>query len=300
VYPDSGNDMSGGYQAPQQQYQSSQEQAPQGRPVSKQYINPATGEPFTPEEYVNSVFKAMPNNKGNGDVGQYAGDALTNPDESSQGLNTRATNMNNARNDIATGATNPYDTTEGGKIVYSPQEREAIQKAYAGVYDPALNDVFSRLKTREDEEKRKADREDKIFATNESIRQWKSTTGSKSSGSDSGLASDIFTQSQLNSGATKADMTIEEFSALDSDIANYYVNPPKVYDTDTGKSSLVSDNMVELMKEVTDGILTNEEAAKEIMAGDLPPTVKVFLVNQLPATPEEKDGWMKSILNWIW
>jgi hypothetical protein len=109
--------------------------------IPKNYINPATGDFYTAKEIVANMAKNMPVSKGNGDIGKYAGDVLMN----------QARGMNNARNDISVGQTDPYDITQGGKVVFSPQERTAIEKAYAGVYDPALNDVFSRLKAAEEQ-----------------------------------------------------------------------------------------------------------------------------------------------------
>ena len=121
-------------------------------PVKSKYINPATGAYYTPEEYANSVAMKIPVSKANGDIGQYAGDAITNPNQTTQELNRSAYGMNNTRNDISTGQTDPYDITKGGTIVYSPTERAAIEKAYAGIYDPALSDVFTKLDAKSKQE----------------------------------------------------------------------------------------------------------------------------------------------------
>ena len=94
-----------------------------------------------------------------------------------------------------------------------------IEKAYAGIYDPALNDVFARLKVKSDEDAAVAKREEQIFATNENIRQWKATTGSKGGGD----GSDLFTQTQTNNGARNAGMTIAGFTQLDEDLQNFFV-----------------------------------------------------------------------------
>lgn len=118
----------------------------QNQPNNK-YINPVTGQYYTPQEYADVVAQKIPVSKNNGDVGTYAGNAITNPNQTKEQLNRSAYGMNNARNDIAVGQTDPYDITQGGKIVYSPQERAAIEKAYAGIYDPALSDVFTKLDT---------------------------------------------------------------------------------------------------------------------------------------------------------
>ena len=268
----------------------------QQAPRSK-YVNPATGDYYTPQEYANSVAMKIPASKGTGDISQYAGDALTKPDESTQDLTARATNLNNIRNDIATGATDPYGIGKDSGIAYSPTELKAIESAYAGIYDPVLNDVFARLKTREDADKKDQDREDKIFSVDQNIRQWRETTGTKSTtGGDTGATADIFSNTQLTKGAGRAKMTLDDFKNLDADIANYYVNPPTIYNPEPGKNDLISDNFEEVKLEIENGDLTTAEAAKEIMAGDLPDAVKVYLVNQLPASQTEKNNW----ISWIW
>jgi len=261
------------------------------------YRDPKTGDIMSPEEYAIYLGDKVPPQRGSGDIGQYAGDALTKPDESAQDLTARATNLNNIRNDIATGATDPYGIGKDSGIAYSPTELKAIESAYAGIYDPVLNDVFARLKTREDADKKDQDREDKIFSVDQNIRQWRETTGTKSTtGGDTGATADIFSNTQLTKGAGRAKMTLDDFKNLDADIANYYVNPPTIYNPEPGKNDLISDNFEEVKLEIENGDLTTAEAAKEIMAGDLPDAVKVYLVNQLPASQTEKNNW----ISWIW
>lgn len=132
-----------------------------GTPVKRsKYINPATGKYFqSPQEYGNYVATKIPVAT---DVPKYAGEATTNPDQSVIQLQSTARNLNNARNDIAVGATDPYKAGNKSGIAYSPQELSAIEKAYAGIYDPALNDVFARLKTKQDEETAAADAKQKL------------------------------------------------------------------------------------------------------------------------------------------
>ncbi len=252
------------------------------------YRDPKTGNIMSPEEYAVFLGNRVPQQRGTGDVPQTAGDAMMFPNESATDLTKRATNLNNARNDIATGTTDPYKVASKSGIAYSPSELAAIEKAYAGVYDPALNDVFARLKTREEEKKAQQDREDRIFATNESIRQWKATTGSKSTDGDD---SDLFTQSQLNDGASRSGLSMEAFSTLDKDIKNFFINTPSEIDEISGKSYKMTDTFRNLIKQVTAGELTAQEATDEIMASNLPDTVKHYYIDQLPLTKEEKQGY---------
>jgi len=271
------------------------------------YRDPQTGEIMSPEDYAIFLGNRVPK-AGGGDMGQYAGDALANPNESFENLMTRTREMNNTRNDIATGTTDPYKVGNQSGIAYSPQELKAIENAYAGIYDPAINDVFGRLKAREDEsqeearrlekaEDRIADREDRIFSTNESIRRWRATTGIKG-GSGSAKEKDVFSSAQINDGASAAKMSIEEFKTLDNDLKNYYVNPPTNYD-ENGDEYFISDMLAKLVVEIESGEVTAEEGANEIQNGKLQPSVKAFLINQLPASPEKKDGWVKRALNFF-
>lgn len=127
--------------------------------VPPQYINPKTGGFITGEDYANNLANVLPNRPGPYDIGRYAGNALTNPNQSVEQLNRQAYGMNNARNDIATGETDPYKVASQSGIQYSPAQLSAIEKAYAGVYDPALSDVFTKL-----EAKQKADEEARTFS----------------------------------------------------------------------------------------------------------------------------------------
>lgn len=116
------------------------------------YRDPKTGKIMSPEEYAVYIGNKIPTTKVSGDVGQYAGDVLTGGLQSASELERRAREMNNARNDIATGATDPYKAASKSGVAYSPTELAAIEKAYAGVYDPALQDVFSKLSAKQKED----------------------------------------------------------------------------------------------------------------------------------------------------
>lgn len=265
------------------------------------YRDPKTGEVMSPEEYASFISNRVPSQRGSGDIGQYAGDALSNPNVSAESLTTTARNLNNTRNDIATGATDPYGVASKSGVAYSPRELAAIEKTYAGVYDPALNDVFSRLKSKEDEERRKQDREDKIFATNESIRQWKATTGSKSTSGD-GFEStkDRFTTTQLNKGASNANMNINDFVDLDPELANFFINEPKVYDAVEDKDILATKALENMMKEYENGDMSKDELIQAITEIGLTPEVSIYFISQIPdISEEEKDGWIQKILKWL-
>lgn len=152
--------------------------------VPSQYINPATGMFYTPQEYAMKMFGGT-GNVGNGDIPQYAGDTLTEGPQTTEQLTMRTAELNNTRNDIATGESDPYGIASKSGVAYSPQEMAAIEKAYAGIYDPAINSALQKLadKQKQDEEEAalKQWKEQQVFSTNENIRQYNQTTGANKS-----------------------------------------------------------------------------------------------------------------------
>ena len=273
--------------------------SPTNQPPSP-YINPKTGQQYTPQEYANNMaLRIPPPQKGTGDVPQYAGDQFTKPNQTAEQQQMVAATLNNARNDIATGTTDPYGATTG--IAYSPAERAAIEKAYAGVYDPAINSALAKLDVKQKEDaallKAQQDRAAKIFDTNESIRQWKATTGTGPtySGGTGGNSGKQFTTSQLNNGAMNAGMPIETFAALDDDLKNFYINTPTELNPNTNKMQPMYETFANLIKGVTSGKLDAQTASDEIMNSPLPDTVKHYFIDQLPLTQPQKEGYFTKI-----
>ncbi len=109
------------------------------------YTDPATGKVLDPRQYADMLAARMTG----GSVPDYAGNAVTQGPQTTAALTGQATDLNNQRNDIATGATDPYGTASASGIAYSPSELSAIEKAYSGIYDPALKDVFAKLDAKE-------------------------------------------------------------------------------------------------------------------------------------------------------
>ncbi len=127
------------------------------------YRNPATGEIMSPKEYALYIASKVPTTSseskkaGNmgvsGDIGKYVGDQIMNPDQSSADLKKTARGLEASQGDIAVGETDPY----GNKgIPFSPEERRAIESAYAGIYDPAIKDVYAKLEAKQKAEDLKA------------------------------------------------------------------------------------------------------------------------------------------------
>ncbi len=112
------------------------------------YTDPATGQVLSPQQYADMLAKRVTG----GSIPTYAGDALVQGPQTTPQLQSTATDLNNQRNDIATGTTDPYKAASESGIAYSPSELAAIEKAYAGIYDPALKDVFAKLDQKQKED----------------------------------------------------------------------------------------------------------------------------------------------------
>jgi len=99
--------------------------------TDSKFINPATGEKFSPEEYADNYVNKF-SGGGQGDIGRLSAEAM---------------GLNNYRNDIASGEVDPFGVGKDSGIAYTASELKAIENAQAGIYDPALQNVFSRLET---------------------------------------------------------------------------------------------------------------------------------------------------------
>ena len=121
--------------------------------VFAKYRDPKTGKIMTPEEYAVYLGNKIPASKNSGSLVNYATNQRNNPNQSIDQLTNTATDLNNARNDLAVGEKSMFtgsDVTAGGeKIIYSPTELNAIRKAEAGIYDPALSNVFNKLEAKQ-------------------------------------------------------------------------------------------------------------------------------------------------------
>jgi hypothetical protein len=146
------------------------------KPVVNPYVNPSTGQPYSAQEIVNNLANKLPiGSPPTGDIPGYATDQMLQGPQTEQQVISTATDLNNARNDIATGTTDPYRINQSG-IVYSPEQLQAIRSAYAGVYDPVLKEVFGKLETKQKEMEAEAKRADTVFQTDEDIRRYNATT----------------------------------------------------------------------------------------------------------------------------
>ncbi len=125
-------------------------------PVPPQWLN-ADGSTKTPEQIAGDIGSALKSAHGNGDVGNLAGGQFGGQDKTAVQLETDARGITNTRNDIATGATDPYKIGSQSGIAYTPAELTAIEHAYAGVYDPALDSALAKLNDKKASDKAAAD-----------------------------------------------------------------------------------------------------------------------------------------------
>lgn len=124
--------------------------------IPPQWIKPGGGL-YTPDEVAANIAKSLPTTAA-GDVPRFAGDQFSNRELTSEELMQQAMLLNNARNDIAVGETDPYKIASESDIAYSPAELKAIENAYAGIYDPAITSALAKLESRQ-----KLEKEDREF-----------------------------------------------------------------------------------------------------------------------------------------
>jgi len=86
---------------------------------------------------------------------------------------------------------------------------------------------------------------------------------------------------------------------LDAELANYYVNPPNVWNGDTEKNELASMAIKDVLESYRLGEMTKEEALEAIEGMGLSAEVTSHFQSQIPGiTVEEvKEGWFKRTLN---
>jgi len=122
----------------------------------------ANGKLLHPDVFAQNIASKLPG----GDVPKYAGDSAMNPNQTAMQLNQTQAGLTNSANDIATGTTDPYKVGAQSGINYTPAELNAIEKAYAGIYDPAINDVHAKLQAKQDMDKLRMEHEYRMEEAN--------------------------------------------------------------------------------------------------------------------------------------
>lgn len=131
--------------------------APEASQVPPQWLN-ADGSIKTPEQIAMDIGNTLKNSQGNGDIGTLAGNEFGGAEKTAEQLRAEASQINNIRNDIASGENDPYKVASKSGIAYTPAELRAIESAYAGIYDPAITTALAKVEQKqiEDEAARKS------------------------------------------------------------------------------------------------------------------------------------------------
>jgi hypothetical protein len=87
-----------------------------------------------------------------GDISNYSYWAMNNPDASTMETANIARRLRDTQGDIGSGATDPYKVASQSKWKFNAQELAAIEKAGAGVYDPAITSAITKLELKQKEE----------------------------------------------------------------------------------------------------------------------------------------------------
>lgn len=129
-------------------------------PIPPSWIRP-DGSIKTAEEIAADVGRSLASAHGGGDVGALALDQFTGGNKSADQLQADARRIGNTRNDIAVGQTDPYKVASESGVAYTPAEFNAIEKAYAGIYDPALDTALNKAQAKIDSDNAAAEAEAK-------------------------------------------------------------------------------------------------------------------------------------------
>jgi hypothetical protein len=141
-----------------------------GSTLPTSYYN-ADGTLKTPAQVASEVGNSLFSAHTNGDVGNLAMSQFTNPDGGTTAdAQAAAAQINNTKNDISTGATDPYNVAGSSGIAYTPEELDAIQKAYAGVYTPALNTALAKVTLKQSEDKAALDQQNQLAQIDEQAK----------------------------------------------------------------------------------------------------------------------------------
>lgn len=112
----------------------------------------ADGTIKTPEEVAADVALTLKGSAGVGDIGKLAATQFEGAGKSAVDLEADARRIGNTRNDIAVGETDPYKVASQSGIAYTPAELKAIENAYAGIYDPALDTALAKVEQKREED----------------------------------------------------------------------------------------------------------------------------------------------------
>lgn len=125
--------------------------------VSPQFLN-ADGSFKTPQQVASEVGTTLKAAHGTGDVGTLAGQQFAGGNGGTTAdAEAQARAINNTKNDIAVGETDPYKVASQSGIQYTPAELDAIESAYAGIYKPALDTALAKVTDKQASDKAASD-----------------------------------------------------------------------------------------------------------------------------------------------
>lgn len=128
---------------------------------------------------------------GGADISNYAGKEYMDPAGGPSVADARSDygKINDARNDMVSGATDPFAWASKSGIPYTADELGAIEKAQGGIYDPALNDAKQRYLSSVDVAKNKSTNQNQItdneraaqiaFQGNQIVKDYNTVIGQK-------------------------------------------------------------------------------------------------------------------------
>ena len=143
--------------------------------------------------------------------------------------------------------------------------------------------------------KAEQDRKDKIFSTDEQIRAWRATTGTKAGSSDN------FSDTQTNKGASEAGVTINDFVRLDPDLKNFFINTPQGTDPDDESKKMSQIEIFDkLFEKINNKQLTHQEVVDLITGSTkLPQAVKQYFIEKIPLDPIVKETALSKIWGFV-
>ena len=231
--------------------------------VPSQWMRP-DGTMKTPEEIANEVAGTLKAGQGP-DIGKLAGDQFGGQGKSAVELAAEAAQINNTRNDIAVGENDPYKVAAQSGIAYTPQELQAIESAYAGIYDPAITTALAKVEQKQAEDAAAAEakvRQDEIRLQAELDATAPFTLGQDQvrygadgkplavglSSDSGGVGTGVYTPGSnptvdafvkgIRTGAYKASDIPDEYKAL---VAQGMATQPAISETSTGAVSVINE-----------------------------------------------------------
>jgi len=209
--------------------------APTGNEVPKHWLK-ADGSIKTPDEIAADIATSMKGNQAAGDVGKLAMADLSTKPKTLEEMRSEAMRLNNTRNDIASGETDPYKVASQSGIAFSPSELSAIEKAYAGVYDPAITTVFSKMQAKQEADAAAA-KEASDIAADERRNAFDLTKMEKQFGYDKALKQ-IPTPGQAGSGSFAGTYVPGENPTVDSWAKRIFDGSAKITDIPASEKGL--------------------------------------------------------------